>query len=186
MEEIKTFALGDKMVSLIFTSFESEINVDDMLKIDYANIMGELLTFPVILNRLGVMLSEMEAEVKKAEFNISLAKDEFDEAKAKIEQEVKIELLKTIKSPTLSEISGGAMQRNDYKEAKTKYNTSIIKKIEIEKDKENLKSFYWSAKAKSDILTKMTDKLSPLEFEGEIIDSKINGILIKVRDKLIK
>lgn len=186
MQENKVFSFGDKMVNLTFNNFEGNVDIDDVLKIDYANIVGELLTFPVIVNRFGVLLAEMEEAVKKAQFNLELSKADFEEEKAKIEQEVFKELKKTISSPTLSQINGTLIQREDYKNCLRIYNNEKLKQIELETDKAKINSLYWAAKAKMDIITKMTDKIIPSDFEGNIIDGSINGILIKVRDKLIK
>lgn len=180
MEEKKEFIFRDKVVILKTSDFEGEVNIDDILKVDYGNIIGELLTFPLILNRLGLLLSEVERAKKMSEFEVSLEKNTLEESKARIEQLAFIELKKTITSPTISQINGAILQREDYKEALKKYNDKRKDLIDVEKDYEDVKTLYWSAKGKLDIITKMTDKMSPHEFEGELVSSSINNIIIKV------
>jgi hypothetical protein len=45
---------------------------------------------------------------------------------------------------------------------------------------------YWSAKSKDSKLDKLSDKLRPEEFERELVEDTINGIVIKFRDSVIK
>jgi len=142
-QEKKQFSLGNKMVNLIFTDFEGDIDVDDFLKIDYGNLIAELLTYPVIVNRFGILLADIESEVKKGEFNVSIAKSDFEEEKAKIEQVVFKILKETINSPTAPQINGAVIQREDYKAALKTFNDKKLSQIELEGNKAKINSLYW-------------------------------------------
>ena len=48
--EKKIINIGDKSYRLIFDQFDdSEVDIDELLKIDYSNLIGEIVTFPVIV-----------------------------------------------------------------------------------------------------------------------------------------
>jgi len=58
--------------------------------------------------------------------------------------------------------------------------------LDIRRDRDYVNTLYWSAKSKDNKLDKMTDKLRPEEFQSEILDGTINGVVIKTSEKLIK
>ena len=46
----KIVTIGSNTYKLLFDDFDEEVDIDSLLKIDYSNLIGELVTFPVILN----------------------------------------------------------------------------------------------------------------------------------------
>lgn len=185
-DNIKIINLKNKTIKITINDFNENIDIEDILKIDYANIIGELLTFPVILNRFGVLLADMDNLLRETTFNLKIAKDNLDLKKAEFEKKQYLELKKTINAPTVTQISGAVLQDPEYQAEVEKYRIEERKLMKVQHDKDNINSIYWSSKMKSDILTKMTDKIQPKDFEGEILEGRINGMMIKVRDKLIK
>ena len=141
--EIVKIALKTKIVLLKLSSFESEIDVESILKIDYHNILGEILTFPVILNRLGNLQSEMdsileetklEIEIKRASFDAQFRKDlikKVDDGKGNI---------KTV-YPTEKEIEAAIIADPVYQNLQKKL-------IRINKEKKQIDSFYWASISK--------------------------------------
>jgi len=64
--EKKLIQVKDKSYKLLFDNFDEDMEVDSLLKIDYSNLIGELITFPVIVNRFGNLLAEAESQVSEA------------------------------------------------------------------------------------------------------------------------
>ena len=60
--EKKIIKVGEKTYKLLFDNFDEDMNIDELLKIDYSNLIGELITFPVIVNRFGQLLAEAESK----------------------------------------------------------------------------------------------------------------------------
>ena len=58
--------------------------------------------------------------------------------------------------------------------------------IRIEKEYKYIDSLYWAVKSKDDKLNKITQHLIPKDFEEEIIEGVINGVMIKKAKALIK
>ena len=48
-KEVITIELQSGRIAVLrLQSFDTEVDVDDILRIDYSNIMGEILTFPLM------------------------------------------------------------------------------------------------------------------------------------------
>jgi len=185
-DNIKVVSIGNKMIKLIIKEFDTEINVEDILRIDYANILGEILTFPLILNRLGIFLADIEDYLRREEFELEKDKDDLDRKRAIAETSAFKELKKTINSPTKAQIENTVRLDKKHQKDEEKYRGKKLALLDIRRDRDYVNSLYWSAKSKDTKLDKMTDKLRPDEFQSEILDGMINGVLIKVTDKLIQ
>ena len=57
--------------------------------------------------------------------------------------------------------------------------------IRLQKQRDIINSLYWAVKSKDDKLNRLTDKIRPEEFEKEIVESEINGIIIRIQNKAI-
>jgi hypothetical protein len=183
MSEIVKIALKTKIVCLKLSEFnlESEIDLDSILKIAYHNIIGEILTFPVILNRIGNLQAEMDEALEATKLEIEIKKATFD-AQFRKELIKKVDdgkgNMKTV-YPTEKEIEASIILDPVYQNLQKKL-------IRVNKEKKNIDSFYWAAISKDNKLNKISEKLRPEEFENEIIEDTINGIQIKLVEKLIK
>ena len=58
----KKINIGEDTYLLKFDEFDEDIDIDQLLKIDYSNILGEMITFPTIVAKFGNMLAEAESE----------------------------------------------------------------------------------------------------------------------------
>lgn len=181
--DLLKISLKTKIVCLKLTSWKEEdaIDIDSILKIEHHNIMGELLTFPVILNRIGNMQAEMDQLVEEVKLEIEIKK-------AALDAQYRKNLTKNVDdgkggtklySPTINEIEAAVIGDPVYQNLKKK-------QIRLNKEKKQIDSFYWAAISKDNKLNKISEKLRPEEFENDIIEEVINGISIKVVDKLIK
>ncbi len=161
-----------KIVILKLPSFDAEVNVDDIMKIDYSNIIGELITFPVILNRIGLLRAEMEEIAKNKKFEAQVYE-------AQLKQHYRNKGITRTgegerKKPTISEVEEAVLMDKGYQVVmRNLYNT--------EKGFTQVENLFWSAKDKSAKLDAITNKLNPEEFEKEIIEGQVNGIMIKIK-----
>lgn len=60
-----------------------EIDVDDLMAIHYDNLVGEIITFPVVVNRLGLLLADAERSLAETKLNCAIVE-------AKLREEIRI------------------------------------------------------------------------------------------------
>lgn len=160
------------MVVLNILPFDTDIEVDDILKIDYHNIMGEILTFNVLFNRIANLKAEQDNIV-------AVSKMDIEAYEAQLYEEHKKELLKANEKATEKALEM-AITRDPRFIAKKKAHLEKVKNASY------LDSLYWAAQNKSGLLRSCSDKLKPEEFMGELVSDTINGVMIKANEKLIK
>lgn len=178
MEQEKlTVDLKDKIVVLTLTPF-TDIDVDEVTKIQYHNLMGEMLTSSVLLNRVGNLLAEVEEIEREARMDLRLFEAQ------KVEQ-IQKGLVKIGDNPISSRgLSDTKMEHIIVRSPEWKiYRQKVIKAA---KTKAIVSSLYWALKSKDDKLCKMSEKLRPEEFEKELVEDTINSIQIKISKKAIK
>lgn len=172
---------NDRMFVLTIEDFDKELFVDDVLRIDFSNILGEVLTFPVLMNRVGLMRAEMQQILndKKLELNVYEAemKDYYRKKLISKTPDTKGEI--KIKPPSNDVVDSAVIKDEGYQQ-KYKQWSKVQKNFDI------IDSFYWACKSKDDKLNKLSEKLRPEEFEKELLEDTINGIMIKAKNKLIK
>lgn len=171
-QEIIKINLKDKIVFIKSFPFDGEIDVEEIVKIDYNNLIGEILTFPVLYNRIHNMKAKMQNVV-------NIAKIDLDVFIAQTSEEKRSYLSKIGKKTTLAEVDNAVLMDQKVIQKK-KWYYSLVEKLEI------IDGLYWSAQNKSKLLEKISDKIKPSEFEGEIVSATINGVMIKATEKLIK
>jgi hypothetical protein len=176
-----TVELKNKIIILSIEEFDLDCDMDEFTKIHHYNIMGELITCQVALNRIGILLAEYEQILSECKLDFEIFYAQYKE-----EQRKKLEFSIAdakgnikINKPTLDEVESSVIRLPQYKVKK-------INLFKIEKNRDIVKSFYWSMQGKTRLLENISSKLKPEEFENEIIEEKINGILIKKVNKAIK
>ena len=173
--------LNEKIVTLKISDTDLDIDVDDILKIDYNNILGEILTFPVIVNKIGLLRAELENKVNQEKFNLEVYSARLAELfrKNNLSTDIDKSGKKKIKSPTIQEIENAVLLDEGYQLRKKKF-------FNLKKNYDYLDSLYWACKDKSKKLDYCTTSIKPEDFENELISGSINNVMIKVKDKLIK
>lgn len=173
-QEKLTFELGKKMVvikSLPFPNYE--IDVEDLLSIHYGNIIGEVLTFPVALNRIATLKVEAENFYKMEEFDLKV----FQSQK---ETDIRKSLIaKGVTKPTSLQIENNLYQDKEFL-AKSR---SVI---QTHKYMRHLEELHWSMVSKDRKLDKLSDKLQSSDLDKEIMEGALNGVLIKFSKKAIQ
>lgn len=172
---------GDRIVTLRITDFDTDIDMDDVLKIDYGNIIGEVLTYPVIVNRIGALRAEMENNMSVEKFELEVYGAKLGEMFRKngSKSETDAGGNKKVKAPTVQELSNKVLLDEGYQLRQKRYFKTV-------KDYQYIDSLYWAAKDKSKKLDFCSNSIKPEDFENDIVTGTINGVMIKIHEKLIK
>ena len=171
--EKKVINIGSKQYVLVIDEFDEELDVEDLLKIDYSNLIGELITFPVIENRIGLMLADAESKVAEVKLNRDIL-----EAKLKEKYNLQLTDQANGKRPTIDAINAAVLQDKGYQ-------AILRSKIAAEKARDYANSLLWSAKRKSGKLEKLSLTIQNAEIPPEMIEGRVNGIVIKKAKRII-
>jgi hypothetical protein len=154
VERVQIIDYNGIKIKLKLIEFDEEIiDADKLTKIDMNNLIAEIVTTPVILNRMGNVLATVENEVKmlKLEFEVWEAKEK-EVCKVKLADEF-YETNKGKKNPTIADIES-AVKINKY---------YMIKKKQIyqaEQVRDTINSLFWTLKSKCELLTKMSQSIN--------------------------
>lgn len=171
LEEKMIFPLGDKMVTLSWSVTE-EIDTESALNIDYANIIGELLTWSVYLNRMGIMKVNTEDAFRVAGLQSKVAI-------ATATKNIRTNMIANgTAKPTEKAIENELHSSQAYIDAKMTL-FAAEKRVGI------MDSVYWAAQSKSKKIEVLSAKIKPEEFTENILEGKLNGIMINFSKKLI-
>ena len=168
----KIVTIGGKTYTLLIEAFDDEVEIDDLLQIDYNNLIGEMVTFPVIVNRIGIMLAEAESKVSECKLNLEVFEAK---TKEKIRSEV---IAEGGKAPTVEALNNAVIQNGAYQAMRRSL-------ITAQKMRDYLNSVFWSSKDKSDKISCLMRNYEISE-DTELSEQRLNGILIKKKRDLIK
>lgn len=172
--EKRIIQIGGNTYKLIFDNFDEDVDIDSLLKIDYSNLIGELVTFPVILNRFGILLAEAESQVAETKLNM-------DVYEAKSKERLRIELAEQNngKAPTVEALNNAVVSNKAYQAMKRKY-------IEVVKTRDYINSIFWAVKDKSEKLNKLSLSIQPGDLSDSVIEGRVNNVLVKKTKKVIE
>jgi len=173
MEQNLELELKDKIVNVKIHLFndDEDIKAETLLRIDIVNLLSEIVTFPVILNKFGILLSEMDKKVseKKLELEIFEAK----------EKEVIVQkILDAKQKPTNDRVDDTLKSTGNYRVKKT----MLIKAV---KERDYINSIYWAMKEKSDLLKKLSMTLREGDVDISLVQESFNGVQILKKKKTI-
>lgn len=167
--------IGKDVYEIEFQEFEEEIDVDDLMAIHYDNLVGEIITFPVVVNRLGLLLADAERALSETKLNCAIAE-------AKLREEVRVTLNAEEdrrKAPTVDEVNTVTYQSPIYK-------ANQIRLFEAQKTRDYVASLLFSAKDKSSKLDKLSLSIPAGDIEEHLLQSKANSVMkVRKRRKLI-
>ena len=172
-ERIAIELKSGKTAVLTLQSFDTEMDIDDILRIDYSNIMGEILTFPLMFNRIANLKAEQENIVSETKLDL-----EIFEAQLTEEYRKKLTAGKDGGKVTIAEVESAV-------KLDKRYRTKKIHFFSVQKNYGYLDALYWGAQSKDTKLNRLSEKLRPDEFEKELLEDTINGIMIKISKKFI-
>lgn len=170
--------IGEQEITLFHDNMDSSINVDDLTKIDVGNIYGDAVTISSAVNRIGLIKAEVESlmgetkldyKIYEGTFKARLRKQAANDSgfyKVRIgNEDVRIKATeKALETCFETDLEWIALKR---------------KFITAEKNFNSLSSLYWACQDKSRKLNSLVNGVTPKEFVEEMIQGKVNGILIK-------
>ena len=169
----KVIKVGETTYKLLFDDFDEDMDIDSLLKIDYSNIIGELVTFPVIVNRFGILLAEAESKVSESKLNLEVFE-------AKTKERLRNELAEANggKNPTVEALNNALLMNKAYQSLRRQF-------IEIQKTRDYVNSIFWSAKDKTSKIEKLSLTVQNGDIPDSVIEGRVNNVLIKKTKKII-
>lgn len=171
--EKKIITIGGQTFKMIFEPFDETIDIDDLLKIDYSNLIGEMITFPVIVNRFGNMLAEAESQISEKKLNL-----EVYEAKLKERLRNTLSEQNGGKNPTVEALNNSVVADKGYQAMRKSF-------ITVQKTRDYINSIFWAAKDKSGKLDKLSLSIQPGDISDSVIEGRVNNIVIKKARNII-
>lgn len=169
----KIINIGEQSYKLLYDEFEDGIDIDNLLKIDYSNLIGEIITFPIIVNKFGLLLADAESKVAETKLNIDVY-----ESKAKERLRLRLQEENGGKNPTVDALNSSVMQDKGYQALKRKL-------IDVTKTRDYINSIFWSCKDKSEKLNKLSLTVQNAEIPEEVLQGRVNNIVIKKVKRVI-
>jgi hypothetical protein len=177
MEDKRKLSIRTKdggRIYFVINEFGEEVEVEDLLKIDYSVLLAEIMTFPVLLNRMGILLADCEHSLKVEEINIDIYV-------RKLKEKIRIKFEESNKKWVKDMIDDEA-----------KIDPILIAKkqklADKQKERDYVNSVYWSMKNKSELLVKLSLTIKQGDTEEFLLQEGLdnfNGIQIKYRKPLI-
>lgn len=165
--------LESRVVVLNVLPFDTDVDTDELLRIDYANILGEILTFPLVFNRIANLRAEMANIIAESKLDLEVYE-------AQLTEEYQKQLsAKTDKRITIKDVETAVLRDIKFQAKKKDF-------FRKEKNYAYVDALYWSAQSKDSKLNKLSEKIKPEEFEKDLVEGVINGVMIKSSAKVIK
>jgi hypothetical protein len=181
---VTTIQISGKTIVFSHRGFTEEFDIESVLRIDVERLAIEILTFPVVLNRIGLLLAEADNAIKEADLDLEIWM-------AKEREKIRVELID-------NKVAGDKLTQDDMKyrqEAKLKGSPVYLVKNRIafaaKKRRDFVNSIFWSAKDKSDKLNHLASSLKGWKTLDQLLDEgllngSLNGVRIKVGKPLFE
>lgn len=165
--EVVKIPLRDKTIVLKSEEWSDiELDVDDITKIHYDNLYGEIVTISALYNKVGLLKAETDNEYEEYKLDCNI----FEAQKKKEIVSQKISLGE--KKPSISDL-----------EDEVSLHPEVIKKrkrlLTLKKNCDYINALYWAIQSKDKKLSVLSKAVTPEEFENSIIEGKINEFYIK-------
>jgi hypothetical protein len=157
---------GKDLILQIRDFGSSDIDIEDLLQIDTFNLLADIVTWPVIFNRISNIKADIENLLRQVKFDMSVYEAQlYEEHKKALSAEGKV----TEKAIEM------AVKRDP------NYKIKMFQMFEVQKQVDVVDGLYWAAKSKDKKLEVISAKVKPEEFEKEILDGVINSVMIRSR-----
>lgn len=168
-----TFHLKEKIVTLLLEEFDVDVDVDELVKIHYDNLLGELLTVSSLMNKVGWLKADAHDALRDAKLQLEIHT-------ATIKEKYRLEAVKIVneksKAPTKDEVDNSVYKNKKYLELRQAV-------LRLEKEYEYIDAFYWGVKSKDQKLNRIADQLKPEDYKDSIVEQSLNGVMIKLNQK---
>ncbi len=178
LNEVVNVQFRNRVFKLHFEFLDLNIDINELTQIDYSNLYGELITVSTLVNKIGIIRAEAEGvmDTAKLECKIKYASlDEYYRKNLRYEHtNYKKEVV--MKDPNNDTVTAAIERDVTYVELCRRY-------IRMKKEYGYIDSLFWGIKSKEKKLDKIGEsmKLTPEEFEKNITEGIVNGIMIKMK-----
>jgi len=164
--------LGNKLVTLEIRDFDSNVDIDNLLTIDYSNLYGEAVTVPALLNQIGILKAEAEKLYNEKKL-------EFDVKGSELRKLLRKNAVKTGDKLTEKSLDELVILDEGYQVMKrnlisAKYDLDIVDNI------------WWAVKSKDTKLNNLIKGITPAELFDELVEGIVNNILINKRKSIVE
>lgn len=169
--------IGERSLFLEFGELDDIINVDDLTKIDTSNLFGEAVTVSAAANRIGLMMSEVGANLASLKLDCKFYENNYRNRLRKQASKNAGNYKILIDGEEISvKISEKALETCYDSEPEWQELKKEI--ITAEKNFNSLSALYWAVQDKSRKLNGLISGTTPEDFIAGIVEGKVNGILI--------
>lgn len=144
-----------------FKGFDDEVEVEDLLKIDYSCLFYEMTTFPVLLNRMGLLLADCEHSVRMSEMTLKV----FEK---KLRNKVRIGFEEDGKK-WIKDMIDDAVDKD------LSYVAKLTRHYDVIKQRDYVNSVFWSMKNKSELLVKLSMTIKQGDIETFLIEDSMRN-----------
>lgn len=172
MSQQITLHLSDnKTIILKLQEFDAEVDLDDLTKIHYENIYGDIVTTPTLLNKIAQLKAEIDNQYSEMKLNLEIYE-------ANLRKMFKSNKVANGEKYNLSDIDEAVLVDPAFKDRKL----GLIRK---QKEVDSINSVYWAVKSKDEKLNNLKQNITPKEFETEIIEGTLNAIMIRKHNNVV-
>lgn len=165
MELIK-IPIGDKIIVLQHEGFTAEIDMNEITQIHYENLYGEMVTISTLYNRIGILKADVDNEYEEYKLDCQIFESQVRKSYASSQ------MGQGQKRPT-------EIQSEDYLNTHSEVIAKRKRLLQYKKYSDYINSLYWAIQSKDRKLSVLIKGVTPEEFANEIVEGKINGIIIK-------
>ena len=163
--------LGDNPISLTFKGFDEEVDVDNLLRIDYSNIYGEATTVSALMNQMGMLKAQCE-------YSYSKKKLECDVYESERRKTIRGEFTNNGQKLTEKQLDEEIILDKPYQIKKKSV-------FESKKDLDICDSLFWAVSSKDKKLNNLVRGVTPQELFDELIEGTVNNIVIKKHKSIL-
>lgn len=156
---------GKTLTLQIHNFGSSEIAIEDLLQVDMNNIMLDIITFPVIFNRIANIKAEIDDLLRTVKYDLNAFEAELYEKHKK-------DFVRRGEKATEKALEM-AIQRDP------QYKVKKYEEFEVQRNADIIDGLYWAAKSKDQKLNAISAKIKPEEFEVDILEGEINSVMIR-------
>jgi hypothetical protein len=172
-EEVALELPDGRIVVLTVNALNTEMDTEEILRIDYSNIMGEILTFPVMFNRIANLRATLEEAASRAKTDMDIFEHQLREEKRKKLEAGADKRVTDTMVETAIKIDARYKQKKDF----------LFRR---QRDLGYAEALYWSAQSKDTKLNRLSEKMRPEDFSKELLEDNVNGVYIKITQPVIK
>lgn len=180
--------LRDKVLRLRIEDItKRQIDTEDVLQVDINNIIGDIITWPVLFNRISLIKAEIEDIVDEFKLNldIEIAK-KYKHYKTDLISEQEVVTSTGKRTGTMKPIfpSEGLIESS----ISTDEDVISLKRqlLEAKKQAKIIDGLYWAAKSKDKKLDTISAKMTPEDFNKDVLEGSINTVKIRSYQNVIK